>query len=170
MDAPMPSFPERRVNLSGELLAVREALDNLAEAVATSFDEDRMKEAFAEEQNRQRQLLLADHRRERNRLISFIVLGVVLLAAIGIAGGVQSRANHEVADQIRQCQTPGTRCATRAQQQFNAAVTAEYRAITCYVSYPIEQRTRAIADRCIEDALHDAGVTTTTMIRHGGSP
>lgn len=123
----------------------------LAEAVETNFDEDRLREA-----------ILDDHRRERRRLISFIALGVILLAAIGITGATQSRSNHDVATRIAECQTPGTPCATRAEEQFKLAVVAEYRAIVCYVSHPIPERTAVIADRCIDDALRTAGVAPPT--------
>jgi hypothetical protein len=152
---------ERRVNLSGELQSLRDAVADLAVAVTNSFDEDRIREALLQEQKYQNEQLRNDQRRERNRLVSFIVLGVVLLAAIGIAGGVQSRANHSVADQIHQCQKPGTPCSDRAQQQFNAAIRAEYGAIVCYVAHPIPDRTQKLADDCINTALANAGVSPT---------
>jgi hypothetical protein len=150
-------FVERRVNLSGELQELRDSVSALAEAIA-SFDEDRLRDAIIEDQEHQRKVLLAEQRRERNRLLSFVVLGVVLLAAIGIGNAYQSRQNHGVADQIRQCQTPGTPCANRAQAQFTAAIKAEYGAIVCFVSVVPEQRTAKLADTCIDDALHAGGV------------
>lgn len=161
MDPPVVPNPpgERRVNLSVELQSLRDAVADLAVAVSESFDEERLKAALLNQQRDQAEELLADQRRERNRLISFVLLGVVLLAAIGVVGFAQSRANHRVSDQIRACQTPGTPCAQRSQAAFTAAIKAEYSAIVCYVSIPVEQRTAALADKCIDDALHAGGVT-----------
>lgn len=150
------------MNLSGELQSLRDAVADLAVAVSTSFDEERLTEALLREQRYQNEELLRDQRRERNRVISFVALGLVLLVAIGVLGILQSRANHAVSDEIHACQKPGTPCAERAQAQFTAAIKAEYGAIVCYVSHPFVDRTAAMADRCIDDALHAGGVTIPT--------
>jgi hypothetical protein len=156
---------ERRVNLSGELQSLRDAVADLAVAVSTAFDEERLKEALLQEQKFQNEQFLRDQRRERNRLVSFIVLGVVLLAAIGILGGLQSRANHNVADEIHECQKPGTPCSDRAQQQFATAIRAEYAAIVCYVAHPIPDRNQKLADDCINTALANVGVSPTGGVK-----
>jgi hypothetical protein len=109
----MPSSPERRVNLSAELEALRQSLDSLTAAVVTSFDEDHLREA-----------ILAEQRRERRRVRLLAVIAVAFIVLITVIGIVQSRANHTVASRIADCSVPKGRCYQEQRRTTAAAVQA----------------------------------------------
>jgi hypothetical protein len=140
---------ERRVNLSTELHDVRDALDRLSESVATTFDEDRLRQAIAADQQR-------DARQERHRWL----VALVVVAVISLASFAQSRSNHGVTSRIEDCTIVGGKCYAQLARNGQAGVARLVDFQICVALIRPEDRTRANLERCKADAL--SPVTTTT--------
>lgn len=134
---PLNDPPERRVNLSTELHELRESLDALAGAVATTFDEDRLRAA-----------ILSDHQRERRRLISFVIATAIVIVAITVAGFLQARSNRAVATRIESCTIVGGKCFTQltTSGQTGSARLMEF--FKCTLLIRPDDRTEANIEQC----------------------
>lgn len=145
---------ERRVNLSVELDGLRGAMEHLAEAVTTSFDEDRLRMAIVEEQGR-------DRRMEVHRVLVAVALAFVILVALTVVGLVQTRSNHAVSDRISDCTIAGGKCYAELTRNGQAGLARLLDFIECIELVPAEGRTRAKLDICRTSALAPGSTTTT---------
>jgi hypothetical protein len=140
---------ERRLNLSTELHDVRDALDRLAVAVATTFDEDRLREAISTDQRR-------DARQQRSRWsVALLVVMVITEATFH-----PSRSNHGVTSRIEDCTIVGGKCYADLARNGQAGVVRLVDFEICVALIRPEVRTRAGLEECKAKAL--VTVTTTT--------
>jgi hypothetical protein len=152
------------VTLQSELKAVRHDVGRLATSVATLGSDERMQKVIDS--------VVEEEQRHRQRLLTKVIIGLVVLAGIGVSNilltnqakdtateAKKAAENSEkVAGYVDHClvhptdATPGECGNTQATGQQSATVLALF----CFLELPQEQRTEATAQGCFVRAAAQA--------------
>lgn len=168
---------ERRTpsEIQQDLKAVRQDVGRLATAVATLGSDERMQEVIDS--------VVEEEQRHRQRLLTKVIIGLLILAGIGLSNLLLTHQAQETAAEAKKAAENSEKVAvyvdhclvhpadatqgecgnTQATGQQSATVIALF----CYLQLPQEKRTEASARECFVKAAtqakaSSAAVTTTT--------
>lgn len=111
---------------------------------------------------------MVDYRRKEDRRTNFIIYGLLSLLLITVAAALflqynTQQENHRLLKTVQSCTDPQGACAKRGQQQTGKAVN-QLKMITLFAAECAVQHVKnpqdTIIQRCVEDKLRAAGVST----------